>query len=267
MSRFPTGYIPNSLEVKGRDAVLQAAALGSRTNARRAGNQPIELARTSYPLDQGRTGSCVGHSVALGVWAAARELSLAMFLPSPWSIYHHARRFHRLSEGKLDEVLTDSGARPSDAMRVLSKVGVRAMVELPSGEFTDCSEANINEETTLNEVESAMVNIVLGAHPVSAADTADALASRWPVTIAVPGGSDEFQGYTSGVLDEIPGEPELDHYVVLLGTRIGANGQREYEIRNSWGSWGMDGSCWVTEAFLRGNTGDRYAMQIKEMRS
>jgi len=66
-----------------------------------------------------------------------------------------------------------------------------------------------------------------------------------PVSIALDGGGNAFQGYKSGVLTGNCGS-SLDHGVLTVGYGT-LNGDDYWKVKNSWGtSWGMDGYILLT---------------------
>lgn len=260
---YGLGYRPDSPRIKARNAVVGSRSLRARLGVGVAASRPVDLSRFApYVMDQAQTGSCTGHAIASAAYLATRAdkgpLGLP-FVPSPKGIYTLERCLERSG---ASTPLTDSGAMISDGMLVLSSWGVSPMKQLPD-RYSDVDPESVNDEPDFLGLEQDARTLLVGAHPITstgdqlAEDVMTALSAAFPVVLGVPGGSDAWQNYTSGVLDSIAAP--LDHCVYILG----GDGDT-FTIRNSWGAgWGEQGNVRVSRRFLEVSTGDRYALSVR----
>ncbi len=214
---------------------------------------------TPLVMDQGPTGSCTGHAIAAGVYAAYGMASVRgestplPWVPSPDSIYRNARCIDRKRnpDGSLPGLI-DDGAMPSQAFRALREFGVQSIGECVGERYSDVSPEMVNSEPTLTDLQKSMAKLVVGDYRVTPSSTsvANAIADGHPVCAAIAGGSDAFQGYVGGVLG--PMMAPLDHYVLLIGyDTVVDTGARVFFGQNSWGaSWGEHGYFTIDEACL-----------------
>jgi hypothetical protein len=201
------------------------------------------LHMTPAVMDQDGTGSCTGHAVAAGIYAAygaASVMGLSTplpWVPSPDSIYRNGRCIDRRKgpDGKFPP-LVDDGARPNEVFRGVREFGIQSMGEPIGGRYSDVSADTVNAEPTLTDLQKSMAKLVVGDHKVapSASSVAAALANGHPVCAAIAGGSDGFQNYNGGVMDAL--HAPLDHYVLIVGyDTVSLTGERIFYGQNSWG--------------------------------
>lgn len=241
--KYATGYVPDGADHKRTPFGNFARRLGI------ASLPPSALVLASFlpsVLDQGQTGSCTGHASACAIFTefAARGEPLG-FVPSPAEIYRNGRAIDRADPSV---VLTDDGAQPNQVYRAIEEFGVRAMGPMALGRYSDADPATINVEPQWGDLETEALTLLVGDYEIVTTgdarivDVQTALVAQRPVTIAIAGGSDAFQGYTGGVLGLL--SAPLDHYVTLYGFDTDPiNGQLIFYGRNSWGTgWGESGN-------------------------
>lgn len=263
---FPTGYRPDPDGYKRTGFHHMRARLAVTA-------LPLAVSLLAFApamLDQNQTGSCTGGSTAACAYCdlAANGLPLG-FVPSPRGIYGNGRAIDRFpnDDGTLPP-LTDDGAEPNQIMRGISEWGVRPMKGPTSaGENYDCELANVNAEPTLAELEDEATHLLLGEYGITSTgkqrvrDMQTALAAHKPMTVAIAGGSDAFQGYTGGVLG--PLNAPLDHYVWIYGYEVQPDGSVVFLCRNQWGEgWGEQGNFRLNEAGAA-ELGDIVVLDVK----
>lgn len=198
-------------------------------------------------MDQGQTGSCTGHATSGASYAALAAAGTPLsWVPSPHGIYTLGRAIDRADPATA---LTDDGAEPNQVMRGISEWGVRPMLApTADGRLSDCEPETINEEPALGELELDGLALLLGEYGITStgAQLEEELkvalfVAKKPVTLAIAGGSDAFQGYSGGVLEAL--NAPLDHYIYADGYETLPSGEFVLHVVNSWGvdGWGIAG--------------------------
>lgn len=263
---FATGYKPDPAGYKRTPFHHLKARLS-------VGALPLAVSLLAFAppmLDQNQTGSCTGGSTAA---CAACDLAAAGtplgFVPSPRGIYDNGRAIDRVpnADGTLPP-LADEGAEPNQVMRGITEWGVRPMKGPTSaGANYDCEPSNVNDEPTLAELEEEATHLLVGEYGITSTgkqrivDMQTALAAKKPMTVAIAGGSDAFQGYTGGVLG--PLNSELDHYTWIYGYEVQPDGSVVFLCRNQWGEgWGEQGNYRLNEAGAQ-ELGDIVVLDVK----
>lgn len=262
------GYLPNTA----------AHRASRRMFAPRAGALPEEALGLVAPAaihapawDQGQTGSCTGHGAADGFSIAFAAVGQPLpFRPSPRCLYTNGRAIDRVFvDGVPSTKLADDGAMPSSVIRAANLYGIRG-TKAANGIDSDADPATINAEPELGDIEAEALTRPLGEFGITSvsegASRADvvqnvrsALAALHPVGIAA-NADGPFQSWTGGrAYTPPPNAPPPDHWISLIGYRLGEAGF-EFVLKNSWGAdWGavvehegvaLFGCMWVTEGFL-----------------
>ncbi len=198
--RFATGYVADGVDHKRTPFGVFARRMGIASLPTSA------LVLASFlpsVLDQGQTGSCTGHATACAIATefAARGEPLG-FIPSPAEIYRNGRAIDRADVATL---LTDDGAQPNQVYRAIEEFGVRAIGPMaPDGRNSDADPSTINTEPKWGDLEIESTSLLVGEYEIVTdgaqriVDVQTALVAQRPITIAIAGGSDAFQGYTGG---------------------------------------------------------------------
>jgi hypothetical protein len=227
-------------------------------------------------FDQGSSESCLGHGSSQLICIALGAMGLNPFVASPDGIYTVGRcaaRADATPPGMTLPPLTDEGAIPSYVMAGIAKWGVRPMTAILTERYSDVSEANVNDEPSLLDLEASAGRLVVGEYRIdeTAPDMLSqicacvSLAAR-PVGIGVLIDS-MFMAYAGGPplaslnLADIKGGHWLaldTYYPTLDGSDV------VFEGPNSWGTvWGKQGVYSVTGSWLRRAISDCYAFTIR----
>lgn len=223
-------------------------ALPPSTNNRGAMTFPV--------LDQGQTGSCVGHAFAAGATLRLAIAGSPVSLRSPIAIYLLARKLGGMGALQPDgsrSSITDDGSEPSLAAQGLREWGVPAADEWgnypadPSTINADATEAEL-ERSSLCELDGAYFLQSVGDQFLR--DLMASLAAGFPVACAVPGGGPEFQGYSGGILGSVSGP--IDHDILAVDYSWDGSdlGTLVVNFLNSWGLWGEGGFVRAGRTFL-----------------
>lgn len=219
--------------------------------------ESVSLAPFDPPIfDQGVTGSCVGHARARGIYISRAASGKPLpFIPSPSEIYKLALCYERID---WHTPLVDSGCDPVDSIEAVSLLGVKGMTPLP-GRFSDADPDTITIAPTLESIEEDHKFPLLNDHLITekgkerARLFCAAITAGYPVCFDVPGGSDEWQSYTGGIL--VANRQQLDHYVCAIGYGIDSQGALTVIGDNSWGDeWGFSGRFFADESVLQAAT-------------
>ncbi len=252
--RYATGYNPDPDGHKRTPFAHLARRIG--IGSLPASAMALLACLSMPPFDQGQTGSCTGHACAGATFAECQAAGNPLgFAPSPAKWYGNARAIDRVPnpDGTLP-LLEDNGAQPNQAWRAAEEWGVEAMgPAAPDGRNSDADPSTINAEPMLGDLEVEAAELLIGDYEITSTgaqritDMKTALAANHPITVAIAGGSDTFQGYTGGVMGPIG--TDLDHYVFLFGYETDPiTGEAIFHGRNSWGDWGEAGNFRLNEA-------------------
>lgn len=226
---------------------------------------------TCKVLDQGNSGSCVGHGTAAGLYIAANVAGKPFgFIPSPYRIYQNALAYDR--GDPANGPLTDQGCMPSSAMLGLTNFGLSAMQ--PQSAETDVPQPPPGQNTQnfpdpdLSSIEIEGQHFYVGWYAVKNADEARAaIGAGAPVGIGTYVDT-RFERWT-------PSEPPLGlmdtsdpqgggHFTALTTTT--ANGT--FWGQNSWNTgYGASGFYECNDDFVNqaGETGELIAFGWKGM--
>ena len=203
--------------------------------------------------NQDRIGAC---SACGSVGAAQTTLKKAgVALPgiaAPLSVYTPTRAIERAVDhpsGTLPP-LTDTGAYPDDALRVMQLYGMRTTVQEcgeagPSEALSEYEDAHVNDEPNLLGFEQAAAFRLLGGFDIVTTgqqrldDVAAALAAGYAVGRSVYASDDRFQRYVGGVMPAPPANVWCDHWIYTVGCYKDAAGTMIFPSVNSWSTnWG-----------------------------
>lgn len=207
----------------------------------------------AQPLDQGQTGSCTGHAIAYAIVTAFAASGQPLpFVPSPKDLYTGGRELTRGRgpDGKL-EPLRDEGAMPSAVLQFGTTFGIRPMRCLDDRN-SDADPLTIDEPHDFAELKKDAEFVVVGDYGIYGApdevgaQIRQAITNGFPVCVAVPGGSQQWQQYRGGVLGATGAAN--DHYAFLYGYEMQPDGSYVYYGQNSWNGWGEAGKFRANEA-------------------
>lgn len=221
--------------------------------------------------NQGQSGSCTAASISGGLSTALRKLGHPLpWEPSPREIYAITRAEERALVTPVGEMLpplADGGAELADVITALATFGVcpQAVPATPDGRNYDiwtpadtAEPPNVNDEPTINQLMIAGTTLVTGAYRIdpTAANASDqaaaSISAGFPLYVGFYVDS-AFESLGPSDIAQPPNEHDPNgggHAVILAGYRTNTEGQREFLLVNSWGSWCDDGCCWVSEAWL-----------------
>jgi hypothetical protein len=216
--------------------------------------------------------ACFGHGTAQGIVVAMGAAGTPLgFVPSPLGIYTVTRCIDRGSA--VGVPLTDSGSIPSDGMQGISQWGVRPIGALnPSGN-TDCTDALINREPALGELERDAVSLIVGEYRLDETSSDLVPTARGLIAKGVPIGigcyvGPEFEGWNSAAAFAPVNVGDPNHWMLVVASRTEADGSTSFKICNSWGAWCQQGHIWVASSFLAApNTSDLYAFTVRQVTS
>ena len=208
--------------------------------------------------DQGPSGSCEGHSGAMGAWMAlAASGSPLPWFPSPDGIYRDARCQERspAADGSLPP-LTDSGCMTSDVVTIFQTCGLRKMnAPTSDGRNSDVDPATVNNEPRLDQLDTEAETPILidpNAYLVDLTDLQEAFAviqaalkAKLPVRIDIICDSifqAWFQNYTNGaapISSCNPNDPNAGGHALLLEEALVTSANSiTFAGLNSWGAIG-----------------------------
>jgi hypothetical protein len=171
------GYIPD-VHRKQKDSRLRFGV---------SPTLPSQVSLVSFEapvMDQTSTSSCVGHGTAQAVYTSAAAAGTPLpFVPSPRFLYAVVRTLERPDSSVA---LTDSGAMPSDILTVLRQFGVAPIAAPPGGPYSDVSDANVNDEVSLLDLETAGLKLLTGEYRID--ETAPDAAAQIRASLAGVGG-------------------------------------------------------------------------------
>lgn len=225
----------------------------------------LELA--NYVLrvnDQGPTSSCVGQAIGKAIHVRLRKIKAAEAPepaePSYQAIYTFARRRGLMNENAF---LEDDGCIPRMAMFSIRDLGV-------PGEHTwPFDPATIQKDVPWDVVQEASKFLLFQWYRVTPTGSArsDAVAQALSKGYPVVFGMDLWQGfmdYRGGTLLSPGPDHAGGHMLCILGYRRRADGSREFQVLNSWGSgWGESGYVWLHEDVICSDRADDfYVIQV-----
>jgi C1A family cysteine protease len=205
-------------------------------------------------LNQSSLSSCVAN-------AACGSLELLKGLEDPNSIQLLSRLFVYYNARAYDNAINeDKGCYIHNALNSLTKFGVCEENLWPydiTQVFYEPSllaykEGNDNMITTFYQIISEGNELIN--------DIVLALKSVHPVIFGTKVGTD-FEAYFNGDLNKVfdpTTSPVGGHAMIIVGFRTNISGEKEFLIRNSWGtSFGINGKCWFSSKYITWNeTGD-----------
>ncbi len=199
--------------------------------------------------DQLRTSSCVGFAIAGAIMMRLAVMGIYISWPSPVAFYTFARAIDRMSPNLP---LEDFGCMPFQAIRGANEWGV------PSNDAWPFSESTINDEPTLDRLQSAATFTLTGYYRIDTygksrvEDICTAISEGYPVMLGV-----QVDQAFEDCNDDTPLVAPLDslggHMLCIVGYKPNPHkpGEKLFRIRNQWGtSWGDRGYAWAEEFFV-----------------
>lgn len=201
--------------------------------------------------NQGSLGSCTANAVADCV-------EILKGIEDPNKVEQVSRLFiYYNARNSINETHLDEGSYIHDALNSLKTLGACRELIWPYLErevFTKPTiesyrEGNDNTITEFYQIVSFSQRLK---------DIEVALRSNHPVIFGTQVGS-EFMNYDSGSDDGnkvfgIPSDDVGGHAMIITGIRTNNDGEKEFLIRNSWGSnWGDNGHCWFSSDYIAWN--------------
>jgi C1A family cysteine protease len=217
----------------------------------------IDLSKSKgYPsaYDQGQLGSCVSNGTAFAVEFDQIKQGKAPFMPSRLFIYYNGR----VIEGTVKQ---DSGLQVRDGIKAVAKLGVCPESELPY------NIARFKQKPSTHCYSDAVKELALQYEAVdnsNAVPIKSALASGLPVVFGITLYT-SFESDTvakTGIV-QLPGAHEEvlgGHCMVIVGYD---DKRQAFLVRNSWGSWGLNGHCWIPYSYIcnTNTTGDCWVIK------
>ena len=193
--------------------------------------------------DQGRTNSCVAHSLASAVRIIENAAGLRDEPISRRFLYYYARRTN-------SNVISDSGAYMRSAATALFKFGAP-----PEKSFAW-------DDRRVNEIPPWVVHMraysrMRGEYAFIKSrgdrlirEIRSSICAGYPVAFGTML-HDDFSDRASRGLVERPGNAVGGgHAMLIVGYRTTADGL-EFEVLNSWGeTFGVLGFCWLSESYI-----------------
>jgi C1A family cysteine protease len=201
---------------------------------------------TTVPVfDQLDLSSCVANSTCIALMILSQVANNSFTALSRLMIYWNARVYTQDTD-------KDQGTFIHLAFQSLASLGVCEETVWPydaSEVFAQppldaYKQGNDNTISTFYEITST------GAQRVS--DIELAIRANHPVVFGTNVGQDleDYNGDPT-VVFSAPTTSLGGHAIAAIGVRINSAGQREFLIRNSWGSgWGIGGCAWFSSAYM-----------------
>jgi hypothetical protein len=165
-------------------------------------------------LDQGATGTCVGHAAKQWMLAGPVRQTTPTADPSAFQLYLEACKNDEWPENDYGDLMFGTSVRAM--FKVLQKRGL------------------------LTEYRWAQ----------SIADVRDFVSLKGPIVVGSWWYEGMFWPDAEGVITPT-GSRAGGHAYLIIGTRVTDTGEREYRILNSWGpDWGERGRAWISEEDL-----------------
>lgn len=213
----------------------------------------IDLSQfTPAVMDQTKYSACEGCSSSGAIYTTLAKAGTPLaWTPSQTGIYGLARALDRPDPSVA---LSDEGTETNAVERAISEFGVRAMAANIGGTNCDLTDATINAEPLLADLEQDALTLLIGTYQINSqgaeriSDVKTALASGFAVRVD----TEVDQAFE----DWSPGQAPygVPNYAAALGGHalycIGFSGDT-FVIRNSWGHlWGSNGDLLVNAAFI-----------------
>lgn len=243
MSNFKSGYKPSPPDP--RDKILDATVLTEMAKRGSYGAGEHVIAEHTPISDQGSLNSCVANAVCdalevlLGVENPSNVVQLSRLMT-----YWNARSYTQSTN-------LDDGAYIRDAIDSLRTLGV-----CPEDAWPYVA-SNVFAQPPIRAYQLSIDNKIEAYYRIPGdgkgrCDTIEhAVRADHPVVFAAPV-TDEF---TRFFRNEEKVWPRVRtwvgyHAMIVVGVRY-ANGERQFKIRNSWGtSWGDNGHTWFSEDYM-----------------
>lgn len=197
-------------------------------------------------LNQGQTGSCVGHAAVEAFW----RQWLIQNLPIPGSGFSACWTYAQINGG------FDGGAVISDAMTSLIDDGVALLSDVPEGMIFKrriSNYASVSATARRYKAKAAY-------HCETFDDIGSALQQGLMVVYAVRAGGSWDVDPNTGIVQFIRGAG--NHAQHGRGMKK-INGLWYIDDQNSWGdTWGIDGCCYVGEKHIANSGQDAFALQF-----
>jgi hypothetical protein len=211
----------------------------------------LSLSKFMPPVyDQGSVGDCVCNACS-GIFDFARAKEGFPFVfPARLALY----AWTRLLENNGDKgcLECDTGCFPQDCLTVMETKGVPPESIWSYGNWWISLAQKWQDMPTQDVVDAAAKELLLEAHQVAISDIPSALASGYPVEVAIAlfNGIMTPEVAKTGVVPmPADGEQPIGYHDVVAVFCDTANNR--YKIRNSWGTnWGDNGHFYLPFGYL-----------------
>lgn len=243
MSTFKSGYKPSPTDP--RDKVLDAPVLTEMAKLGAYGTDEWVIPEHTPVSDQGSLSSCVANAVC-------DALEVVLGVEDPGSVVQLSRlHCYWNARSYTQETGKDEGTFIRNAIDSLRTLGVCPEDAWPY------VQSNVFAQPPIRAYQLSVDNKIEAYYRVvgdgkARCDTIEhALRSNHPVVFGAPV-TDEFTKFF-GKGDKV--WPRVRtwvgyHAMIVVGVRY-VNGERQFRIRNSWGtSWGDGGHTWFSEDYM-----------------
>lgn len=239
------GYKPNKPDV--RDVPFEMMGL---SNISTVLSEPISLTQWEPPIfDQRTTNTCVAQ-VAAAQLAVVENQAFGVCPPySRLGIYTPSRLEHAPFRWAP---LFDNGTYPRSAYKAISKNGVPREVAWPFDLKLKNKRLPIDVRMEAYGGKGAQYSFMFSSGDALVGECIQALRSGYP-----PGFGSKITRRFAESPNPVEGPPQPgerfagNHYMMIVGVRIGSNGRVQFKIRNSYSRfWGVGGYVWVDCDFI-----------------
>lgn len=213
-------------------------------------SRPIDLGQWEPPIwHQGNTNSCVGQGDKAMITIVENQAFGESIDYSALGIYTNSRLEHLPFKWAP---LFDTGTYPRLAVKALSKNGVPTEKAWPFSLSRKNKRLPFHVRAEAEGAKGAKYAFLFGVGDRLIDEIIQALRSGYPV-----GFGTRVSVRYSEQANPVETRPTSDdkiagnHWQVIVGARLGSDGQVQFKVRNSWGRfWGQGGYVWLTANYI-----------------